>query len=80
MTYIRPPAVKWLLAAHLAVLRAYPNADFSRESPEITKAADDLEWALHTHFVEFQTNSLDKVQEAWRVYYKLMLPGQQSLI
>lgn len=84
MSKQRAQMSNWIHSAFLAVNGAFPKVNWQRESPEITKAQEALDWALFTCFYSDiggePTGSLDSVREAWRRFYKLHLPGQQELI
>jgi hypothetical protein len=74
----RAKASQWLQNAHRTVQGAFPGIDWSRDSPEITKAQEQLDWYVWSHFYS-DTATISDVREAWRKFYRLHLPGQQDL-
>lgn len=75
----REKACEWLKNAHRAVVGAFPTIDFSLDSPEITKAQEKLDWYVWAYWYS-KTATMSDVQEAWRAYYRLHIPGQQPMI
>lgn len=73
----RLQACEWLKTAHRAVVGAFPQIDFTRETPEIIKAQEKLEWYIWAYFYS-KTATMSDVTEAWKTYYKLFLPEQQK--
>jgi hypothetical protein len=63
---------KWLNMAFGAVTARYPDIDWGRESEEINQAEHKLWLAFVLHFKTGRV-PIDKVRDAWRVYYKLHL-------
>lgn len=69
----RAKMTEWLKNACKAVKGAFPEVDWKRESPEITRAQENLDWYLWAHFYS-QTATISDVREAWRAFYKLHIP------
>jgi hypothetical protein len=71
----------WVLKAFRVVNAAFPSVDWTRDTPEVQKAEDDLDWALFTYFYSDiagqPTGTIDGVREAWRAFYRAHLPESQ---
>lgn len=65
-------AREWIRNAYRTLNGAFPQIDFKRESPEITKAQEKLEWYIWAYWYS-KTATMSDVQEAWRTYYRLFL-------
>lgn len=74
----RREASDWILNAFRAVNGAFPAVDWTRDTPEITKAQEKLDWYIWAYFYS-KTATISDVREAWRAYYQLHLPGQADL-
>lgn len=68
----REQACEWLKNAHRVARGAFPQIDFTRDSPEISKAQEQLEWYVWAHFYS-KTATISDVREAWQKFYRLFL-------
>src|SRR5687768_7152703 len=75
----RKEASVWINNAYKIVNGAFPSIDWTFNSPEIDKAQAHFEWYVWAFFYS-KTATISDVQEAWKAFYKLHIPGQQQLI